>query len=102
MATVHHASFHQPAIRGLKAKLMDDADQETATAENCRFATVAGRGYLQAVRNRKDATMHEIQIDVPLALKSTIAAATWPLAALKEFTGGQLLENDSKVTVSPR
>jgi photosystem I subunit 3 len=62
----------------------------------------AGRGYLQAVRNRKDATMNEIQIDVPLALKSTIAAATWPLAALKEFTSGQLLENDSKVTVSPR
>lgn len=33
---------NQPAIRGLKAKLMDEADQETATAENCRFATVAG------------------------------------------------------------
>jgi photosystem I subunit 3 len=62
----------------------------------------AGRGYLQAVRGRKDATMHEIQIDLPLALKSTIAAATWPLAALKEFTSGQLLENDSKVTISPR
>jgi len=33
---------NKPAIRGLKAKLMDEADQETATAENCRFATVAG------------------------------------------------------------
>jgi len=30
------------AIRGLKAKLMDEAVQESATAENCRFATVAG------------------------------------------------------------
>jgi len=30
------------AIRGLKAKLMDEAIQESATAENCRFATVAG------------------------------------------------------------
>jgi len=62
----------------------------------------AGRTYLQAVRSRKDATMHEIQIDVPLALKSTIAAATWPLAAFGEFTSGKLTEADSKVTVSPR
>jgi photosystem I subunit 3 len=62
----------------------------------------AGRTYLQAVRSRKDATMHEIQIDVPLALKSTIAAATWPLAAFGELTSGKLTEADSKVTVSPR
>jgi photosystem I subunit 3 len=62
----------------------------------------AGRTYLMAVRSRKDATMHEIQIDVPLALKSTIAAASWPLAAFKELTSGQLTESDSKVTVSPR
>jgi hypothetical protein len=32
----------QEAVRGLKAKLMDEAAQEPATAENCRFATVAG------------------------------------------------------------
>jgi photosystem I subunit 3 len=62
----------------------------------------AGRTYLMAVRSRKDATMHEIQIDVPLALKSTIAAASWPLAAFRELTSGQLTEADSKVTVSPR
>lgn len=62
----------------------------------------AGRVYLQAIRGSKDATMREIQIDVPLALKSTIAAATWPLAAFSEFTSGKLLESDSKVTVSPR
>jgi photosystem I subunit 3 len=62
----------------------------------------AGRTYLQAVRSRKDASMHEIQIDVPLALKSTIAAATWPLAAFGELTSGKLTEADSKVTVSPR
>ena len=62
----------------------------------------AGRTYLMAIRSRKDATMHEIQIDVPLALKSTIAAASWPLAAFKELTSGQLTESDSKVTVSPR
>ena len=62
----------------------------------------AGRTYLIAVRSRKDAAMHEIQIDVPLALKATLASATWPLAALKEFSSGQLLESDSKITVSPR
>ncbi len=62
----------------------------------------AGRGYLIAVRSGKDATMKEIQIDLPLALKSTLAAASWPLAALKEFSSGKLLEADSKVTVSPR
>jgi photosystem I subunit III len=62
----------------------------------------AGRTYLQAVRGRKDATMHEIQIDVPLAFKSTLAAATWPIAAFAEFSGGKLTEADSKVTVSPR
>jgi photosystem I subunit 3 len=62
----------------------------------------AGRSYLQAIRNDKDATMKEIQIDLGLAFKSTLGAASWPLAAFKEFTGGQLVESDSKVTVSPR
>ncbi|MCX5939424.1 MAG: Photosystem I reaction center subunit III, partial [Cyanobium sp. LacPavin_0920_WC12_MAG_62_9] len=62
----------------------------------------AGRTYLMAVRQRKDAQMHEIQIDVPLAFKSTLAAASWPLAALREYTSGKLLEDDNKVTVSPR
>ena len=50
----------------------------------------------------KDATMKEIQIDLPLAFKSTLAAATWPLAAFGELTSGKLLESDDKVTVSPR
>jgi photosystem I subunit 3 len=54
------------------------------------------------VASRKDATMHEIQIDVPLALKSTLAAASWPLAAFGELTSGKLTESDSKITVSPR
>ncbi len=62
----------------------------------------AGRTYLQAVSSRKDATMHEIQIDLPLAFKSTLAAASWPLAAFGELTSGKLTEADSKVTVSPR
>jgi photosystem I subunit 3 len=62
----------------------------------------AGRGYLIAVSGGKDATMKEIQIDLPLAFKTTLAAAVWPLAAIKEFTSGALVEADSKVTVSPR
>ena len=62
----------------------------------------AGRNYLRAIRNDKDAAMKEIQIDLPLALKSTLAAATWPLAAFGELTSGKLLESDDKITVSPR
>jgi photosystem I subunit 3 len=62
----------------------------------------AGRTYLQAVATRKDATMHEIQIDLPLAFKSTLAAASWPLAAFGELTSGKLTQVDSKITVSPR
>ena len=62
----------------------------------------AGRSYIIAVRGRKDAAMNEIQIDLPLALKCTIGAASWPLAALAEYKGGKLLEADDKITVSPR
>jgi len=62
----------------------------------------AGRSYLMAIRGSKDATTREIQIDLPLAFKSTLGAATWPLAAFKELTSGKLLEDDAKVTVSPR
>ena len=62
----------------------------------------AGRSYLIAIRGSKDATTREIQIDLPLAIKSTLSAAVWPLAAFKEFTDGKLVEADSKVTVSPR
>lgn len=33
---------NRPAVRGLKAKLMEEADEEAATPENCHFAQVAG------------------------------------------------------------
>nr|YP_002049385.1 Photosystem I reaction center subunit III (PsaF) [Paulinella chromatophora]ACB43175.1 Photosystem I reaction center subunit III (PsaF) [Paulinella chromatophora] len=62
----------------------------------------AGRTYLTAIRNDKNATMKEIQIDLPLAFKSCIAAAAWPLAAFGEFTSGKLTEDEYKITVSPR
>ena len=62
----------------------------------------AGRNYLMAIRGSKDAAMKEIQIDLSLAFKSTLAAATWPIAAFAEFSGGKLTESDDKITVSPR
>ena len=46
--------------------------------------------------------MNEIQIDLSIALKSLLAAASWPLAAFGELTSGKLTEDDAKVTVSPR
>ena len=61
----------------------------------------AGREYLKATRG-KNAAMNEIQIDTSIALKSLMASATWPVAAFGEFTSGQLVESDNKVTVSPR
>ena len=61
----------------------------------------AGRSYIQAVKG-KDANMKEIQIDLPIALKCTLDAAKWPLAAFAELTSNKLTEDDSKVTVSPR
>ena len=62
----------------------------------------AGRNYLMAIRNSKDATMKEIQIDLPLAFKSTLAAASWPLAAFGELTSRKLTESENNITVSPR
>ncbi len=62
----------------------------------------AGRAYLMAIRESKGATMREIQIDLPLAFKSTLSAAVWPLAAFQEFVSGKMVEADSKVTISPR
>jgi photosystem I subunit 3 len=62
----------------------------------------AGRNYLMAIRGDKDAAMKEIQIDLSLAFKSTLAAATWPIAAFGALTSGKLTESDDKITVSPR
>ena len=62
----------------------------------------SGREYLKATRGTKEQYMMEIQIDFQLALKSLIASASWPVAAVSEFTSGKLLESDSKITISPR
>lgn len=62
----------------------------------------AGRSYLQAIRNEKSPEDKEIIIDVPLAIKCSLAGATWPLAAIKELTTGELLAKDNEIPVSPR
>lgn len=61
-----------------------------------------GRGYLQAISTSKKPTEKEIIIDVPLAIKFSVSGFTWPLAAIQEFTSGQLLANDQDITISPR
>jgi photosystem I subunit 3 len=61
-----------------------------------------GRSYLIIMRGEKDAEMKEIIIDVPVAIKLMIGGFIWPLAAVGEFTSGQLTANDSEITVSPR
>jgi photosystem I subunit 3 len=62
----------------------------------------AGRAYLIAIRGQKDAEMKEIILDVPLATKSMIGSALWPVAAVKEFLSGELTAKDSEINVSPR
>jgi photosystem I subunit III len=62
----------------------------------------AGRAYLIAVRDDKDAEMKEVIIDVPLAIKQMIASAAWPLLAIKEYLSGELTAIDTDIPVSPR
>ena len=60
----------------------------------------AGRTYLIKVRDRKDAAMVEIILDVRLAIRCILTSAIWPVEAHFEARNGKLLE--SNVTVSPR
>jgi photosystem I subunit III len=62
----------------------------------------AGRSYLIAIRDEKDVEMNEIIINVPLAISKMLAAATWPLLAIAEYTSGKLVAKDSEIPVSPR
>nr|YP_010618605.1 photosystem I reaction center subunit III [Rhodomelopsis africana]WAX02618.1 photosystem I reaction center subunit III [Rhodomelopsis africana] len=61
-----------------------------------------GRGYLQAVSLSNKPSEKEIIIDLPLAMKFSLSGFTWPLAALQEFTSGQLLASDDDISISPR
>ncbi|MGB3571457.1 MAG: Photosystem I reaction center subunit III [Phormidesmis sp.] len=62
----------------------------------------AGRSYVIAVRSDKSPEEKEIVIDVPLAIKCSLGAATWPLLALKEMTSGEMFAKKEEITVSPR
>jgi len=61
-----------------------------------------GRSYLITVRGEKKPEEKEIIIDVPLAIQKMMAGFAWPLAALKEFTSGELTAKDNEVPISPR
>jgi photosystem I subunit 3 len=61
-----------------------------------------GRSYLITVRKDKNPEMKEVLIDVPLAVKCALSGFAWPLAALKELTTGELVEDDNKIPVGPR
>jgi len=62
----------------------------------------SGTKYLQAVKTAAKPTEKEIIIDVPMAWGMLWAGLGWPMAAFTEFRNGELLEDDSKITVSPR
>lgn len=61
-----------------------------------------GRRYLVAISVESKPTEKEIIIDVPLAFKCSLSGFVWPLAALQEFTSGQLLASNDDIPVSPR
>lgn len=61
-----------------------------------------GRAYLIKIREDKKPEEKEIIIDVPLALSVMLTGFAWPLAAVKEFASGELLEDDANIPVSPR
>lgn len=62
----------------------------------------AGRSYLQAIKKGDNAEEKEIIIDIPLAIKCSLGAAAWPVAALGEMTSGAMFAKDNEITVSPR
>lgn len=61
-----------------------------------------GRAYLQAVKKKDNPEENEIIIDVPLAVKYALTGFTWPLAAIKELTTGELTAKDDEIPVSVR
>jgi photosystem I subunit 3 len=62
----------------------------------------AGRSYIRAVKKSEYPEYSEIQINVPLAIQCFIGALLWPLAAVKEFLSGELIEKEENIPVSPR
>ena len=61
-----------------------------------------GRSYLIKIRGEKKPEMKEVIIDVPLAFSTMLTGFAWPLAAFGSYASGDLTEDDSKISVSPR
>lgn len=61
-----------------------------------------GRTYLRAVKKKDNPEENEVIIDVPLAISCMLTGFTWPLAALKELTTGELTAKDNEIPVSVR
>lgn len=61
-----------------------------------------GRAYLQSVKKEANPESKEIVIDVPRAIGFMLSGFTWPLAAIKEFTTGELYAKDDEIPVSIR
>lgn len=62
----------------------------------------SGTKYVQAAKTAAKPVDKEIIIDVPLAWSLLWAGLGWPVAAVAELRNGTLLEDDEKITVSPR
>ncbi|PSC72813.1 Photosystem I reaction center subunit III [Micractinium conductrix] len=62
----------------------------------------AGSKYLQEVAKATKPIEKEIIIDVPLAWRMLWEGFGWPLRAFAEYKNGSLMEDDSKITTSPR
>ena len=62
----------------------------------------AGRSYIIAIRKEGNPEEKEIIIDIPLALKLSLAALAWPATALKEILSGEIAAKNEEITVSPR
>ncbi|HEY9620456.1 MAG TPA: Photosystem I reaction center subunit III [Crinalium sp.] len=61
-----------------------------------------GRSYLRTVKGGSNPELSEVIIDTSKALPLALSGFLWPLAALKEFTTGDLVAKDEDIPVSPR
>jgi photosystem I subunit III len=61
-----------------------------------------GRSYIQWAKKTDSPEQNEIIIDVPRAISFMLTGFTWPLAALKELTTGELTAKEEEIPVSPR
>lgn len=62
----------------------------------------SGRKYLQKIQGEAKPIQKEIIIDYPLALRCIREGLGWPIEVAAELRQKTLLEDDDKITVSPR